>query len=110
VSMGILTEDQRYTATEYQRLAGNPMTFGEVVVHHGYCTPQQVDEAIRLQTKLRSKKTSERAEATFTVAQKSKEAIGAARKQLIATGRAIIEKAGNSDIPTPVLGVPIIGG
>jgi|WetSurMetagenome_2_1015567.scaffolds.fasta_scaffold1228703_1 hypothetical protein len=110
VSMGVLTEKQRSTAMDYQRLHTKSQTFGEVLVQLGYCTLEEIDVALGFQKKLRSEKPQERAVATYDVAKLSKEKVGEARRQLIATGRAIIEKAGTSDIPTPVLGVPIIGG
>lgn len=110
VSMGVITDKQRTTAMDYQRLSARTVTFGEVLLQLGYCTLEELDSALGLQKKLRSEKPQERAAATFDVAKLSKEKLGEARRQLIATGRAIIEKAGTSDIPTPVLGVPIIGG
>ena len=110
VSMGVLTEGQRYKAMEYQRTTDAAISFGQVLVRHGFCTQEQIVEAMKLQAKLRSGKTHDRAEATFDVATRSKEALTEARKQIVATGKAIIEKAGMSDIPTPVLGVPISGG
>ena len=34
--------------------------------------------------------------------------MGVVQQELIALGKAFVEKAGMSDIPTPILGVPII--
>jgi hypothetical protein len=109
VALGIITDNQRWAVMDYQRLMDNPMTFGEILVQMKYCTPEQVSEAMGLQIRLRSDKTHDRAEATYDIARRSKEAIGEVRRQLIATGKAIIEKAGTADIPTPILGVPIVG-
>lgn len=110
VSLGLLTNAQRFAAMEFQQETATPLTFGEIVVANGFCTREQVEEAAQLQKKLRSDKPHEKAEATFHVARRSKEALGTAHQKIIATGKAIIEKAGTSDIPTPILGVPIIGG
>jgi len=110
VVLGVISNTQRFAAMEYQQRATVPLTFGEILVGQGYCTREQVEEAARLQKGLRSDKPQEKAEAVYDVAKRSKEVLGETRRQLIATGKAIIEKAGTADIPTPVLGVPIIGG
>lgn len=108
VSAGVLTEEQRQAALDFQRLENQPMSFGEVLVHQGYCTQDQVDDALRLQGSMRSDQRHVRAAAFCDVAQKSKQTMRALQRELINMGQSFVEKAGMADIPTPILGVPII--
>ena len=110
VRTGVISETQRMSAMDYQHRSDNPVAFGDILVHHGFCTRDAVEEAAKLQTKLRSDKTHVKAEAFSDVARRSKEALSTTRRKLIAAGKDIIRKSGTEDIPTPVLGVPIIGG
>lgn len=110
VVLGVITYEQRHVAGEAQRMSSRPMTFGEILVALNFCSQEQVDEAAELQGRLRSKQARERAEATHDVALRSKEVLGTARKQLVAAGKAIIQKIGTDDIPTPMLGTSILGG
>jgi hypothetical protein len=109
VTLGYLTDAQRYAAMEYQHSAEDALTFGEVLVLHGFCAKWQIEEAAQLQMGLRSKKPQERVAATCLVAQRSKAALGEVRRQLVSAGQAIVEKAGGSDL-TPIMGVSISGG
>lgn len=110
VVLGVISEEQRDVAATAQRVSPQPMTFGEVLVALRYCTYDQVEEATRIQKRLRSKLPRERAEATYEVAKRSKMAVVNAQRQLVATGLSLLQKTGADMVPTPMLGVSVLGG
>lgn len=107
VAMGLLSPEDRDEAMTIQRLNGSN-TFGEILVKHGYCGESDIDKAITIQKKLRSTKHHERTHALTDVALHSKEAVMHVQRQLAEIGRAFLEKAGGPEIPTPILGIPIV--
>lgn len=99
VAMAAVGPDDLASAIEKQLDASMHHKIGALLVHAGYCTTQDVVQALAAQEALRSRSRTRQALGTVDIARARKRALTKQRARLVSRSHAVTRKATRQDHP-----------